>query len=210
MKSPVNLIFVRCKDIYEYYVKHGSLELYVDPLFKKRKVISGIVEVIPDRLDYGFDRIVPEVQVGDLLYFHYNSLDEDSVIPGTQGLYTIPYDQAFCSVRNGEIIMIGGRVLCLPWYDPNVKNIDVDGNKVKARVTNSGIITEINIGHDLQKSVLAHIGTPLIGDPVLPVQKGDEVYYIKDGDFENTIEGVTYFCMFQEDLLMAETKKQNE
>ena len=98
--------------------------------------------------------------------------------------------------------MIGGRVLCHPISE----GVTEDGMRVIK--SDSGIITQINVGHDLKKAVIASVGTPMLDRPVLNVNVGDEVWYNKDSDFENEINGVTYFVMTQEDLLMCKTPKK--
>jgi co-chaperonin GroES (HSP10) len=147
--------------------------------------------------------IQEEVQVGDILYFHFNSIHPDSRVEldiNEKPYYLVNMENIFCLVRNGEIIMYGGRVLAEPLYDADVE--DVLGMNI--RKTNSGIISEINVGHNFKKARLAHIGKPLKGAEKLDARAGDIIYYAKDADFINVIEGKTYFCMIQEDILLVE------
>jgi co-chaperonin GroES (HSP10) len=206
MKSPTQRILVRCKDLYEYFVTHGNLTLYVDPLFKKgqHKITCGEVVAVPDGV-LPWCRIIPEVQVGDKIYFHYNALREDSVIPDLEGIWVIEYDFVFCVVRDGKIIPIGGKVFASPLYDDGVQDIEVNGTVTKGKISEkTGLITEINSKHSLKKARLAHIGTPLRGDVPVAIKVGDVFYYISNADFRNTIEGTEYFVMNQEDILATE------
>lgn len=202
MKVPAQKLIIRAKDMYDYYVKHGNITLYVDPLFNpgKRKIISGDVVAICD-LMHPWSTIVPEVVVGDRVYFHYNALAEVNAIPDSDGLWVIEYDFIFCSVRNGKIIPIGGRIFAEPLYDGDIVEVDIGGFTTKAKLTESGLVKEINPGHNLRKAKLAHIGTPRIGDDPVPVKTGDVFYYIENGDFKNSIEGKDYFVMFQDEIL---------
>lgn len=205
MRCPNQKIIVKAEDMYNYYAKHGNLTLYVDPLFKRghRKVRVADVVAIPDKLE-DWCRIVPDVRVGDRIYFHYNALKEDNMLPDHKGLWVIQYDQVFCTVRSGEIIMIAGRILAEPMFDDDVVEIDVNGHKQKAKLTASGLVKEINPEHSLKKAKLAHIGNPQVGDDPVPIEKGQIFYYIKNGDFKNEIEGKEYFVMYQEDILAVE------
>jgi co-chaperonin GroES (HSP10) len=205
MKCPNQKIIVKANDIYNYYQEHGSISLYVDPLFKKgqRKVRVAEVVAIPEKLE-DWCKIIPDVRVGDKVYFHYNALKEDNMLPDYQGLWVIDYDFIFCTVRDGQINMIGGRILAEPLFDDDIVEIEVDGFKQKAKLTQSGLVKELNPSHSLKKAKLASIGKPLIGEPAIPIQVGDVFYYIKNGDFRNEIEGKDYFVMYQEDVLAIE------
>jgi co-chaperonin GroES (HSP10) len=148
-------------------------------------------------------RVQDKIEIGDILYFHFNSITEDSRVELSlyqPPCYVVPMDNIFCIVRDGKIIMYAGRVLCEPVFDEDV--VDEDG--IKVRKTKSGIISQINVGHNVKMAKLAHIGNPLANDPTLDISTGDLVFYDVDADFENEIEGKNYLCMIQEDLLMAE------
>jgi co-chaperonin GroES (HSP10) len=188
--------------MYNYFVEHGSLKLYVDPLFKKghAKVKSAEVVAIPD-LMHGWCKIMPEVNVGDKVYFHYNALREENAIPDQDGCWAIEYQDVFCSVRNGEIIMIGSRILATAIYDKDVVETMIDGVPTKVKMSSFGMITEMHPKHSPAKATLAHIGTPVAGDRAVDINVGDVFYYAPHSDFINLIEGKEYFVMYQEDIL---------
>lgn len=188
-------------------IKHGALELvaagtdYNEDLSVYAQTLGRCVNVPRGASDGIFRQIEQEVRVGDEVVLHYNSIDENQSFEHEgETLYLVPYDYIFAVIRDGEIVMIGGRVLCLPIYE----GVEEDGMVVKK--TESGIITDINVKHDLKKAILSHIGTPLKNCKTLPVNTGDLVWYDKDADFENTIMGKKYFVMTQEDLLMYQPK----
>lgn len=167
------------------------------------KVTTGIVVGVPLGM-YEYSEIVPEVQVGDRVYFHYNAISEMSrvLLEYSQDYdHSIPYSMIFCAVRNGEIIMIGSRVLCEKYYDPDITFEEINGVVIPVKKSKSGIIMEMNVKHNPHKAVLRHIGNPLRGQKRVDARPGDLVYYEKDADFENTIEGREYLCMKQENLL---------
>lgn len=202
MRAAYGTLIVKSPGVYNHYVKHGSLTLYVDPLFKPghRRVTSGEVHSIPAGVP-DYMKIVPEAQVGDKIYFHYNALSEDSLIPGSDGLFTIPYDMVFCVVRNGEIIPLAGKILAEKAYDDDVVDLEIGGEIKKVKMSPSGIVIEVNCKHSEKFATLSHIGTPMIGQERPSVKVGDKIVYIKDGDFVNTIEGREYFVMNQTDIL---------
>lgn len=202
MKVPAQKLIIQAKDMYDYYAKHGNLTLYVDPMFNpgKRKVIFGDVVAACDTMHH-WCNIVPEVQVGDRVYFHYNALSDINAIPDTDGLWVLDYEFVFCAVRNGEIIPIGGRVLAEPMFDEDIVEIDAGGFTAKAKLTESGLVKELNPGHNLSKARLAYIGAPLAGNLPVCIKPGDVFYYIKNGDFKNRIEGKDYFVMLQDEIL---------
>lgn len=205
MKAPKHKIIVRADNMYNYYVKHGNLTLYVDPMFKRghRKVRVADVVSIPQELE-SWCNVVPEVKEGDRIYFHYNALEEFNIIPDQQGLWVIDYTEIFCAVRDGKIIMIGGKILSEALFDEDIQEVEVDGVMTRVRLTKSGLVSEVNPEHNLRKARLAHIGTPLAGEEPVPIQPGDVFYYVNNADFKNTIEGKEYFVMNQEDIIAIE------
>jgi co-chaperonin GroES (HSP10) len=140
--------------------------------------------------------IVPEVEAGDKIYFHYNVLmSKSNHIEGN--LWFVPYFQIFCAVRNGEIKMVGSYILVEP---------------ITTRTESEGMIiipTAYQKKKEHKYGILRHIGTPNTDQPTLPVEAGDIVFFSEMDCFENNIEGTTYYCMLQEDLHMY-TKPQKE
>ncbi len=198
-------ILVKVEEEVKSKIKHGSLELIAagqdyNPDQKVFAITQGLCVNVPRGMSKGipYEFIVPEVEKGDIVVLHFNSIDEGSRIEiGEEVFYLVPYEYVFAVLRDSRIVMIGGRVLCLPYYE---NAIEEDGMMI--RKTESGIITEINVKHDLKKAVLAHIGNPLRNAEVLPVAIGDLIWYAQDADFENEVAGKTYFCMMQDDILM--------
>lgn len=173
----------------------------------RSKRTSGTVVALPMAM-YEFRNIPSEIKVNDTAYFHYNAIGDLSRILleySKKPDHVIPYTMIFCVVRDGEIIPIGGRVLCEKVYDGDVEEIETEGGKkITALKSKSGIIMDINVKHSPYKARVTHIGTPVLGAPMLHVKPGDIVYYEKDSDFVNEIEGKEYFVMKQENLLMKE------
>lgn len=205
-------ILVKVEQEKKSVIKHGELELIAagqeyNPDMRVFAITEGLCVNVPRGMSKGipYEYIVPEVEIGDIVVLHFNSIDEDSKVETNKGVfYLVPYEYVFAVIRDSEIVVIGGRVLCLPLYDDAVEE---DGMMV--RKTGSGIITEINVKHDFKRAILSHIGTPLKGSKELPVKAGDMIWYPKDADFENEVQGKTYFCMTQEDILMYKENEQS-
>ncbi len=148
--------------------------------------------------------IVPEVQNGDRIYFHYNTVTEENRINTNDGskIYKVRYDNVFCAVRNNTIIPIGGYVMVEALWDEETEEIDLKGHeKVRGKVSASGLITELHDKPKALQGIIAHIGTPLIGDPDLGLVKGDKVYFLKYSEFQNKLEGKNYWVMRQKDVI---------
>lgn len=169
---------------------------------RKGRVVRVPRKVSPDHHYLGL--VDTEVKEGDTIYFHFNAVTEDSraqVSIHEKMYHVVHMESIFCIVRNGEIIMFGDRVLCEPVYDEDIVTLD-DGMKVKKSA--SGIITEINVSHNMKRARLSHTGRGLKDRPPVNARPGEIIYYDVDADFENEIEGKIFFCMTAEDLLMKE------
>lgn len=57
-------------------------------------------------------RIKERIEVGVIIYFHFNSIDEDSrmeVDVLEKPLYTVSYTSIFCYIRDGKLPLVGSR-----------------------------------------------------------------------------------------------------
>ena len=179
----------------------GGKKLYIDTSWSPSEHVRIYGEVVATPIRGTSKRsvenryIVPEVMVGDKIYFHYNSLLNQSLRLDDNHWF-IPYFQIFCAVRNKNIKMIGGWTLVKPVIDrtDSINGIIIPDAYKKTNVSNFGI--------------LKHIGTPQTNQSVLPVEVGDYVYFSELDCFENKIEDQIYYCMLQEDLLYYHPKKE--
>lgn len=216
MKTPKNNILIRADSVYDDQFKYKSLKLYVDPLYDptNHSTTFGEVVGVPEAMSQShhlYKFIVPEVRIKDRVYFHYNAMiiasEEKNVLTDREGnkVYSIPYEYIFCSIRNGNIVMIGGRVLC-----ETIKcgeDVDLGVGTIKGKVSKGGIVYEINTSHNLKKAKIAHIGTPTKDEPDLAVKAGDTIWFEKNADLKYKIEGKEYLCMMQMDLMILEAFK---
>ena len=204
-QSAVNAVIVRVEEALDSTYKHGSLEVFIDPLFNPthHARIYGIVEAIPAGKCYneeGFE-IEQEVRVGDKVYFHFlTTSDENNCIYGNS--YKVPYYWIFCVVRDGNILPVSGWTLCSQVVedDDEFKSVEVGGKTMQATLSGSGLVTSIQKKKSVKFAKLSYIGKPLVNHKKLDVSQGDTVVLAKNSNFINKIEGVDYFTVRQSDI----------
>lgn len=155
------------------------------------------------------DNIIPEVEVGDRLYFDFDILGNMEYSTGTRlgdGYFAVRYDQIICTVRNGEIIMIGGWVLIDPQVEENLLPVrDAQGNLLPkerwiAKTPDPSTAVALH-------GTLRHIGKPLRCDDPLDIEPGDRIIFSYYSEYKMVIEGKEYFCMKQRDILAVYEKE---
>lgn len=203
--SPNSLI-VEIGAQYDDTVQYGSLSIFIDPLFKPthNARIYGIVKAVPKGKCYNEDgfEIETDVRVGDKVYFHYlATFDENACVYGNY--YRIPYCWIFCVVRDSDIIPIGGWTFCekIVENEDEFEEVEVDGIKISAVKNSFGLVTSVAKKDSIKRARLAHIGKPLKNVDALDVKAGEIVVIDKNTNFENVIEGKTYYTIRQGDIL---------
>lgn len=203
--SPNSLV-VEIGAQYDDSVQYGSLTLFIDPLFKPttHARIYGVVKAVPKGKCYNEDgiEIETDVRVGDKVYFHYlATFDENACIFGNY--YRVPYCWIFCVVRGNDILPIGGWTFCEKVVDDEdeFESIEVGGQRISAKQNSSGLVTDIQKKDSVKYAILKHIGKPLKNVEPLDVQVGEKVVIEKNTNFENVIEGKTYYTIRQSDIL---------
>lgn len=152
-------------------------------------------------------KIEDELQVGDRIYFHYLVADEKNIHEQDgEKFLRVPVYKIFCVVRDGQIIPYGGFVLAKPVYSDDVSEVDVDGKKIMAKVSASGLVTSVEVTYKKDCSKIYFIGKPLRDAPDLGVVPGDEVMMHKNSHAEYEIEGEKYHIYEQQDLLCIISK----
>ena len=203
--SPNSLI-VEVGAQYDDTVQYGSLSIFIDPLFKPthNARIYGVVKAIPKGKCYNEDgiEIEADVQVGDKVYFHYlATFDENACLYGNY--YRIPYCWVFCVVRGTDIIPIGGWTFCEKMVEgeEEFSQVEVNGVKISAVTNSSGLVTSIGKKESTKVAIMRHIGKPLKNVNSIDVNSGEKVLIEKSLNFENTIEGKSYYTIRQGDIL---------
>jgi len=203
--SPNSLI-VEIGAQYDDTVQYGSLSIFIDPLFKPthNARIYGLVKAIPKGKCYNEDgiEIEADVKVGDKVYFHYlATFDENACLYGNY--YRIPYCWVFCVVRGTDIIPIGGWTFCEKMVEgeEEFSEVEVNGVKISAVTNSSGLVTSIGKNESTKVAIMRHIGKPLKNINSIEVNSGEKVLIEKSLNFENTIEGKSYYTIRQGDIL---------
>lgn len=206
----------------------SGVKLFMDTSYKPEdhQRIYGTCVAIPELLtkgdqikyeegDYRYvDSIVPEVMVGDKVYFTYISVNKSNLIEYEGKSYcNIPYSSILCVVRHGQypeygttsdgqrialsmattqqIIPIGGNIMCEEYYGKDAEYTEVDGKKIYGEVSKSGLITNIIKKPSQKEAKVKIVGSPLKEDN-LEVAPGDIVMFPNKFGFKNNIEGTDY------------------
>lgn len=203
--SPNSLI-VEVGAQYDDTVQYGSLSIFIDPLFKPthNARIYGVVKAVPKGKCYNEDgiEIEADVRVGDKVYFHYlATFDENACLYGNY--YRIPYCWIFCVVRDNDIIPIGGWTFCEKVIEgeDEFEDIEVGGVKISGIKNSAGLVTSVTKKDSNKYAIVRHIGKTLKNVESLNLKSGQQVLIEKNTNFENVIEGKTYYTIRQGDIL---------
>lgn len=131
------------------------------------------------------DWIKQELQVGDLVYFNYLTVDKENLVTGERDVYLVDLEECFCFVRSGSLAAISNHVLVEP---------DIIEEKVGSIYVGVPKKSE-------EEGYVRHISTPLKNKDELGLISGDKVRFHERNSFLNKIEGVEYYVMKQDDLL---------
>jgi len=203
-QAPVNTVIVEVGATLDDTVTYGSLTLNIDPEFNPTQYarIYGRVIAVPEGKAYATNEleIEKDVQVGDIIYFHYlTTTDETNCIHGNY--FKVPYYWIFCAVRDNAIIPIGSWALCEKIVEEAFNEVEVNGVKIQATLSQSGLVTGVAKKPSVKYARLKHIGKPLIGVNALDANAGDVVILEKNSNFVNVIEGKEYYTLQQEYIL---------
>jgi co-chaperonin GroES (HSP10) len=153
--------------------------------------------------------IVPEVQVGDKIYFHYLTIDKSNELTGEDGCtyYKLRYNNIFCVVRDGRIIPIGGYILLESVYDDDVEKlpetITEKGERLNAMMvkrSKTGIIIDHHVKPKAVEGIVRHVGTPLRVNRC-EIAPGHVVAFELNSDLKVPIEGKEYYVIPYRDIL---------
>jgi len=206
MRTP-NHCWVRYPQQLENKISHGSLILDFDPSFHPEwnLILKGVVHSAPETNDFGIQEKLFEdwdFLPGDTIWFHYLAADEENMIKENGENYLrVPMNQIFCYVRSGKITCYGGYVLAKSIFDDDVEQVEVEGKMIPAKLSVSGLVTDLDISFRENLSKIVHIGLPLEGEEELGVVPGDVVVMEKCSHHKYKIENEDYFVFHQEDIL---------
>ena len=114
--------------------------------------------------------IKQELQIGDLAYFNYLTVDKENLVTGERDVYLVDLEECFCFVRGGDLTAIANHVLIEPhMIEEKIGSIYV------------GVPTKS------EEEVVRFISTPLKGKDELGLVNGDKVRF-HESAFLNKIE----------------------
>jgi co-chaperonin GroES (HSP10) len=205
-KSAPNTVVVEVGATMDDTVEYGNLKLHIDPEFNPTHYarIYGRVIAVPDGKAYNEEGVEIEknVRVGDVIYFHYlTTSDETNCIYGNY--YKVPYYWVFCIVRGGDILPVGSWTLCKAVVEEEFNQVEVNGQKIEAITSASGLVIGINKKPSTKFARLVHIGAPVGEGIELEVSPGELVLLNKNSNFINKIEGKEYYTVRQSDILSS-------
>lgn len=210
-RIPQNSILVELEKISdnEYKLASGHT-LFLNTTYKPENHVRiyGKCVAIPDALHKGdlakweegdyrhISSIVPEVQIGDTVYFSYVAVNRHNLLEWEgKSYYSVNYSKILCTVREGKIIPIGGNIMCEEYYGADAEPIEVEGRKMYGIVSKSGFISEILHKPLEQYATVKIIGTPLKEDSDTGLKEGNVVVFKKKMSFKNNIEGKDYLFL---------------
>jgi co-chaperonin GroES (HSP10) len=193
-----------------FFLKNGGF-----PVPMQRFAPDGSIYPTPYRSEYITTRDQENiVRVGETIYFKYLTLLDSNYIGVDEDgmkLYKCPYDQIFCTITSGEIIMANGYILVEPLWSEDFVEVEIpvlDGlvrdtgekRKLKVQMTRSGIIFDIENKPIALQGTVRHKGVPIAGRDY-GFNEGDKVLYLKGSEFKNKIEDEDYYVMKEWDVV---------
>lgn len=133
-----------------------------------------------------------QVLDGDKIYFHFNTINDNNLVQYLgDKIYKLAYQNAICVVRDGVIIPISGHILVDPIWDDGVQDL---GSGKRGKLSESGIVTELNDKPKYLEGIVKYICEPMQGD-IMDIFVGDKVIYAPHADWEVEIENVKYYVI---------------
>lgn len=159
---------------------------------------SGTVVAGPSHLNKEFNTTM-DVLPGDKIYFHFHVVNEDNrVVYDGEEYYLCTYDQAYCVIRDGKIIMLSDHVLAQPAMEEQEDAFTKSGIQLRSDITPIPIKNRAVISHmpDLSlrgpKGIVIDIGrldSNFSTDEIMKAYKGLGSIMYKPADAESsTIE----------------------
>jgi len=166
-----NVIIKPLKD--NNHVKVGGTSIFLDTSFQKEKhaITCGEVVSVTSQIDESLHTDI-EVQIGDIVFFHYlcviNAIRDDKYfIRDRQPYYPVNYESLYVAKRGDKVICLNGFMLVSPimkYEDQKIGNVWVPDSMLKEEA--------------LCRGMIAFMGNPLKGQKQL-ASVGDAVLFRK-------------------------------
>ena len=202
--SPYNYLTVKVDSLMEDRIKSTSLDLKIRTDIRPThhtKIYGEVIglprafrdDVMPDGdILWHSEGIEDFYKIGDKVYFHYNCvLDKQKQIE--DNVFFIPARRIFLKVQCDNIIMSPGFSLGDKIYDDNVVEIELDGKKTMAQVSEAtGIVIDM-FPKPIEKNLLIKHSS---------IDKAnDRVLMLDDNNMEIEVEDQTYYLLENRDIV---------
>jgi co-chaperonin GroES (HSP10) len=202
--SPYNYLTVKVDSLMEDRIKSTSLDLKIRTDIRPThhtKIYGEVIglprafrdDVMPDGdILWHSEGIEDFYKIGDKVYFHYNCvLDKAKQIE--DNVFFIPARRIYLKVQSDNIIMSPGFSLGDKIYDDNVVEIELDGKRTMAEVSEeTGIVIDI-FPKPIEKNLLIkHTSNN---------KKNDRVLMLDDSNMEIEVEDQTYYLLENRDIV---------
>lgn len=170
---------------------------------------------VPFEYRYTSD-VYEEIQIGDRIYVHFNTIamrncvKEEGKHPNRTWYFKVSYEQILCAVRNGQIIPIASYVLVDPdfetWDDilvPTHTMLKDENGQFIPKPKEQWIQKKVRPEYKYLTAFVRHVGAPLKGDKC-EVEVGQKIWYRRNADWMNTVEGKDYFAIRQRHIVAKE------
>jgi len=185
MKPLHNTFYVRIeKD--KNKIEVSGHELYLETRFEEYQhaIQEGIIVETPYYIGDNF-KYHTELNIGDKIYFHHFVAQPASVIQyNGETLYQCDYQHIYCKEDNGEILMLEDYFLACAVLEPR-ENYEKEI---------SGIVISLKPNPDYLPNV-ARVQTLSLSLENQGLKVGDEVYHVKDANYDLIVNGIKYFCI---------------
>ena len=202
--SPYNYLTIKVSNLFEDEIKSTTLDLKIRTDIRPThhtKIYGEVIglprafrdDVMPDGdILWHSEGIEDFYKIGDKVYFHYNCvLDKQKQIE--DNVFFIPARRIFLKVQCDNIIMSPGFSLGDKIYDDNVVEIELDGKKTMAQVSEAtGIVIDM-FPKPIEKNLL--IKHSSIG------KENDRVLMLDDNNMEIEVEDQTYYLLENRDIV---------
>ena len=203
--SPYNYLTVKVDSLFEDEIKSSiaNLKLRTDLRPTHHTKIFGEViglprnyrdDVLPDGdILWSSEGVEDFYKIGDKVYFHYNCvLDKQKQIENN--IFFIPARRISLKVQSDNIIMSPGFSLGDKIYDDNVVEIELDGKKTMAQVSEeTGIVIDIFPKPIPKNLVIKHSN---VHDKL-----NNRVLMLDDSNMEIEVEDNTYYLIEDRDII---------
>jgi hypothetical protein len=202
--SPYNYLTVKVDGLMEDRIKSTTLDLKIRTDIRPThhtKIYGEVIglprafrdDVMPDGdILWHSEGIEDFYKIGDKVYFHYNCvLDKQKQIE--DNVFFIPARRIFLKVQCDNIIMSPGFSLGDKIYDDNVVEIELDGKRTMAQVSEeTGIVIDM-FPKPIEKNLLIKHSS---------IDKAnDRVLMLDDNNMEIVVEDQTYYLLENRDIV---------